>query len=475
MSPGKAVLAVVGALVALVAVGLVAGGGGLLWGYGTDRNDDGYFTSATVDLETETYALTSTEIDLGSRPGDWFPSGGLGAVRIAVESAKSGDVFVGIAPTDEVEAYLAGVAYDEIASIGPGVDDVSYRTRAGETRPPVPSDQSFWVAFVTGPGSQTLTWDTERGEWSAVIMNADAAAGVTVGVSAAVQTQLLAVVATIVLGVGVVLAVIAALLLVMAVRRNDDAPSPAATTVAGGYPVRVEGRLDAPLSRWLWLAKWLLALPHFVILVFLWAAFAVLTVVAGFWIVITGRYPRAIFDFNVGVMRWTWRVAYYSYSALGTDVYPPFTLADVEYPARLDVQYPERLSRGLALVKWWLLAIPHYLIIGLFTSGLVWWTTDIQESGRGALEIGGGLIGILVLVAGFALAFTGRYPTGLFDLIMGLNRWVYRVLVYAALMRDEYPPFRLDTGGSEPPANPPAPVGGPAGDRAHVATGPNVR
>jgi hypothetical protein len=155
-------------------------------------------------------------------------------------------------------------------------------------------------------------------------------------------------------------------------------------------------------------------------------------------------------------------------------VYPPFTLADVEYPARLDVQYPERLSRGLALVKWWLLAVPHYLIIGLFTSGLVWWTTDIQESGRGALEIGGGLIGILVLVAGFALAFTGRYPTGLFDLIMGLNRWVYRVLAYAALMRDEYPPFRLDTGGSEPPANPPAPVGGPAGDRAHAATGPNV-
>lgn len=457
MSPGKAVLAVVGALVALVAVGLVAGGGGLLWGYGTDRNDDGYFTSPTVALETETYALTSTEIDLGSRPGDWFPSGGLGAVRIVVETAKSGDVFVGIAPTDEVEAYLAGVAYDEIASIGPGVDDVSYRTRAGETRPPVPSDQSFWVASATGPGSQTLTWDTERGEWSAVIMNADADAGVTVGVSAAVQTELLAVVATIVLGVGVVLAVIAALLLVMAVRRNDDAPSSAATTVAGGYPVRVEGRLDAPLSRWLWLAKWLLALPHFIILVFLWAAFAVLTVVAGFWIVFTGRYPRAIFDFNVGVMRWGWRVGFYCTSAIGTDRYPPFTLDDdPSYPARFDVAYPEKLSRGLALVKSWLLAIPHYVIIAIFTNGIFWWTSDVGREGGGVLRFGGGLIGLLVLVAGVILLFSGKYPRGLFDFIMGLNRWVYRVVAYAALMRDEYPPFRLDTGPFEPAGEPAA-------------------
>src|SRR5207342_1104177 len=106
--------------------------------------------------------------------------------------------------------------------------------------------------------------------------------------------------------------------------------------------------LDKPLSRWLWLVKWLLVLPHIVVLIFLWIATTVLTIVAGFAIVITGRYPRGIFDFNVGVMRWSWRVSYYAISGFGTDRYPPFSLRpDPDYPADFTVDHPERLSRGL--------------------------------------------------------------------------------------------------------------------------------
>jgi hypothetical protein len=216
------------------------------------------------------------------------------------------------------------------------------------------------------------------------------------------------------------------------------------------YPVRIEGELQAGLSRWLWLVKWLLAIPHFFLLFFLWVTLFVLTVVAFFAILFTGRYPRGIFDFNLGVLRWTWRVGFYTYSALGTDRYPPFTLDDVpDYPARLEVAYPERLSRGLVLVKWWLLAIPHYIVVGIFLGGTGYAATRVYPWFWGvAYQFG--LIGFLVFIAAVALLFTTRYPAGLFDFVLGLDRWVARVAAYVLLMRDEYPPFRLDAGGTDP-------------------------
>jgi hypothetical protein len=228
--------------------------------------------------------------------------------------------------------------------------------------------------------------------------------------------------------------------------------------------VRVDGALDPSLSRGLWLVKWLLLIPHIVVLVFLWLAFVVLTVVAFFAILITGQYPRAIFDFNVGVLRWSWRVQHYGYGALGTDRYPPFTLADVpDYPAHLDVVYPERLSRGLVLVKWWLLALPHYVVVAVFVGGGIWLGTRGNGS-NGAWNDGwgaGGLVALLVLVAGIVLLFTGRYPRQVYDFVLGMDRWALRVAAYAALMTDRYPPFRLDMGGPDPdwvPAGPTAPL-----------------
>jgi hypothetical protein len=197
-------------------------------------------------------------------------------------------------------------------------------------------------------------------------------------------------------------------------------------------------------------------IPHVIVLFFLGFAFVLLTIVAFFAILFTGRYPRGIFDFNLGVVRWGWRVAFYSYGALGTDRYPPFTLSpELDYPATLDIEYPEQLSRGLVLVKWWLLAIPHYVLVGVFVGG--GWAAGRGDWGdhRGGEQWSGspGLIVLLALIAAIALLFTTRYPRGIYDFVMGLNRWVLRVLAYAALMTDVYPPFRLDQGGEEPGAS----------------------
>ncbi|MDT3441093.1 MULTISPECIES: DUF4389 domain-containing protein [unclassified Pseudofrankia] len=211
-----------------------------------------------------------------------------------------------------------------------------------------------------------------------------------------------------------------------------DQPRP---TGQPAYPVRIDAAPgpDSELSRWLWLVKWVLAIPHAIVLFFLWIAALVLSIGAFFAILFTGRYPRAVFSFNVGVLRWSWRVNYYSYGALATDRYPPFTLGEVpDYPARLSVAYPDRLSRGLVLVKSWLLAIPHYLIVG---------------------RLGNALAGLLTLFAGVIMLFTGRYPQSVYDLVLGLRRWALRVCGYAMLMTDSYPPLRLDMGGPDPAAS----------------------
>ena len=199
----------------------------------------------------------------------------------------------------------------------------------------------------------------------------------------------------------------------------------------GVYPVSITGELTVPPARGWWLIKWLLGIPHYIVLAFLWIAFVVVFIIAFFAILFTAKYPRSLFNFNMGVLRWTWRVGFYSYQVLGTDKYPPFTLESVDYPADLHIEYPEKLSRGLVLVKWCLLAIPHYIVTSFFQGG-----------GNGQSQLPG-LTHVLAIFAGVVLLFTGKYPEDIFKLCVGMNRWTYRVAAYASLMTDKYPPFRL--------------------------------
>ena len=175
------------------------------------------------------------------------------------------------------------------------------------------------------------------------------------------------------------------------------------------------------------------------------------SVVAFFAILFTGRYPGGLFEFNVGVLRWSWRVGYYGYGALGTDRYPPFTLARTR-PIRPGWRCSIRTGCPAAWC-WssggWL-AIPQVLIVGAFSTGgyVVYGVTSSGE--RWYVQMPG-LLSICVLIAAIAVLFTRRYPGGLFDFVIGMNRWALRVAAYVALMTDAYPPFRLDQGPDEPP------------------------
>jgi hypothetical protein len=492
---------IVGILFSMLGVGLLFGGIATSW-VNALQNDNGYLTSPRERFAVNSSAIVSARAD-GIR-GETYPGPlpfDVGSIRIAAESANPGkDVFVGIGPRQDVDRYLSGANYSELREVEFRPFRTEYREVQGTTPLSAPAGQAFWVASAAGSGERNLDWKIAAGDWSVVVMNADASPGVSTDLQAGFRSELFGPIAAGLLTAGAILLVLGVPLLIFGAQGLGRHAAQPAVPVPGGYsgaapygapqsrpdqvmgeqftgnrvtggraaaevapyPARLRGELDPVLSRGMWLVKWLLAIPHFVVLFFLWFAFVVVTIIAWFAILFTGRFPRSLFNFNVGVLRWSWRVSFYAYSALGTDRYPPFTLARTDYPADFEVDYPERLSRGLVLVKSWLLALPHLIIIGALTgASTVRWSDPRNPGIRYETATGFSLFGFLVLVAAVILLFTGRYQRPLFDLLMGFNRWIYRVITYVALMRDEYPPFRLDQGARDTGERLPVPPAGP--------------
>ena len=189
-------------------------------------------------------------------------------------------------------------------------------------------------------------------------------------------------------------------------------------TQTAGYPLRFDVEYPEKLSRWLIFVKWLLAFPHFLILYALSGVASVITFIAWFAILFTKRYPRGLFDLVVNIYRWQANVGAYTF--LMRDEYPPFSWDPGKYPVTFEVDYPEQLSRWLVFLKW-LLVIPNLIV--LFLLFIVAYVVEA--------------------IAWFAILFTGRFPRGLFDFLVGVVRWNYRLNAYINLLRDDYPPFSL--------------------------------
>jgi len=184
------------------------------------------------------------------------------------------------------------------------------------------------------------------------------------------------------------------------------------------YAVQVQIGYPEQLSRWLPFVKWLLAIPHFIVLYLLRIGALFVVVFAFFAVLFTGRYPQGAFDFLTGYYRWGTRVG--AYILLLTDAYPPFSLDDdPAYPVRLTIDYPAQgIARWRPLVQW-LLVIP---------------------AGIGAALLGLGAL-VAYIVGWFAVVFTRRFPRGLFELVVVALRWQARVNAYTDFMTEQYPPF----------------------------------
>jgi hypothetical protein len=234
---GRIAAVVAAALAALLGLGAFAAGGVLLHADG-HKGRDGYLTTSSHRFHTSTYALATGDLDMRTGSPDWIVGDSvLGRVRVHVRSNAGKPVFIGVARTRDVDAYLRGTAHATVTDVEYGPFEhfkPSYRTHAGE-RPAPPAAQRFWTASTSGPGGRTLEWKVRDGRWSVVVMNADGSKRVDTAVKAGTNAPWLSGAGWTALGIGALLAAIAAALLVAGLRppraprepTADLAPAPA--------------------------------------------------------------------------------------------------------------------------------------------------------------------------------------------------------------------------------------------------------
>ncbi|HEY1277784.1 MAG TPA: hypothetical protein VGF25_22945 [Thermoleophilaceae bacterium] len=228
---GRIALLVGGVLTALTAVGALALGGVALWADG-EKDSHGYLSTDGHRFATGTRALASESLDIDLDGAEKLvDTTDLGDIRLKVSSESGKPVFAGIARSDDVAAYLRGVAHSEVTDLDYTPFDATYANRAGTRKPGAPGDQRIWVASTQGTGEQTLDWDAKDGDWSVVVMNADGSSGVAADVKAGAKVPYLKEIGWGGIGGGIVLLLVATGLIVLGGRPPRD-PRPAAA--AGG-------------------------------------------------------------------------------------------------------------------------------------------------------------------------------------------------------------------------------------------------
>jgi hypothetical protein len=203
----------------LLSLGLLAAGGLLLWG-DSQKDDQGFLSTRTERFATNTYALTTDNLDIDLDGADWIVNRDrFGKVRLTVDSRDSKPVFVGVGRTSEVSRYLSGTSHELVTDLDYAPFSADYRRLDGERKPAAPAAQRIWDASVHGSGRQTLTWDVDDGDWSIVVMNEDASRQVDVGVKAGAKVDFLSPAGWGALISGLIVLSFAALLAVLGVRQ----------------------------------------------------------------------------------------------------------------------------------------------------------------------------------------------------------------------------------------------------------------